>query len=125
MQEKEWLLRQNLLHPIVGLEILQQGGNAIDAAVAIGFTLAVTYPQAGNIGGGGFMLIRFANGTSTSIDFREKSPMLSMRDMFLNDSGNVIQEASLIGHRAVGVPGSVDGLLVALEKYGTIVRNKK
>jgi gamma-glutamyltransferase 1 (EC:2.3.2.2). Threonine peptidase. MEROPS family T03 len=108
----------------VGIKILQEGGNAIDAAVGVGFALAVVYPQAGNIGGGGFMVIRLADGTATSIDFREKAPLLASRNMYLDANGNVIEDLSTTGHLAAGVPGSVAGLLYALEKYGTMSRNQ-
>ena len=101
----------------VGLRVLQSGGNAIDAAVAIGFALAVTYPYAGNIGGGGFMLARFADGRTTFIDFREKAPMAATRNMYLDSKGNV-SEDSLVGWRAAGVPGTVRGLELAHRKYG-------
>ncbi|CUU05166.1 gamma-glutamyltransferase 1 . Threonine peptidase. MEROPS family T03 [Candidatus Thermokryptus mobilis] len=108
----------------VGVEILKKGGNAVDAAVAVGFALAVTYPQAGNIGGGGFMVIRMANGETITIDFREKAPMKASEDMFLDENGNFVPERSQIGHLSVGVPGSVAGLLLALEKYGTMSRKE-
>jgi gamma-glutamyltranspeptidase / glutathione hydrolase len=101
----------------VGLRVLRAGGNAIDAAVAIGFALAVTYPFAGNIGGGGFMLARFADGRSTFIDFREKAPLAAARNMYLDSKGSVT-EASLVGWRAAGVPGTVRGLETAHRKYG-------
>jgi len=104
----------------VGLEILKKGGNAVDAAVAVGFALAVTYPSAGNIGGGGFMVIRLADGTETTIDYREKAPLASHRDMYLDDDGNYIPELSNSGVTSSGVPGSVAGLLYALENYGTL-----
>lgn len=107
----------------VGIDILKRGGNAIDAAVAMGFTLAVTYPQAGNIGGGGFMLIRTKD-TITSIDFREKAPSAASRDMFLDEKGNFVPEKSEFGYQSIGVPGSVAGLLYALEKYGTLSRDE-
>jgi len=106
----------------VGVDILKNGGNAIDAAVAIGFTLAVTYPQAGNIGGGGFMVIRTKD-TITSIDYREKAPSSSSRNMYLDASGKFIPEKSQLGHLSCGVPGSVSGLLYALDKYGTMSRD--
>ena len=108
----------------VGIEILKKGGNAVDAAVAVGFALAVTYPQAGNIGGGGFMVIRMANGETVTIDYREKAPLKAHEDMFLDENGNFIPEKSQIGHLSVGVPGSVAGLLLALEKYGTMSRKE-
>jgi gamma-glutamyltranspeptidase/glutathione hydrolase len=92
----------------VGLRVLQSGGNAIDAAVAIGFALAVTYPFAGNIGGGGFLLARFADGRTTFIDFREKAPLAATRNMYLDSKGNVTED-SLVGWRAAGVPGTVRG----------------
>jgi gamma-glutamyltranspeptidase/glutathione hydrolase len=101
----------------VGLRVLQSGGNAIDAAVAIGFALAVTYPYAGNIGGGGFLLARFADGRSTFIDFREKAPLAATRNLYLDSKGNV-SEDTLIGWRAAGVPGTVRGLELAHQKYG-------
>ena len=106
----------------VGVEVLKSGGNAIDAAVAVGYALAVVYPAAGNLGGGGFMLLRLADGRKTFIDFREKAPLAATRDMYLDKSGAVIPKASLIGHLAVGVPGSVAGLEYARAKYGTLPR---
>ena len=102
----------------VGLTVLKSGGNAVDAAVAVGFALAVTHPFAGNLGGGGFMLVRFADGRSTFIDFRERAPEKSTRDMYLDAQGNPTQE-SVDGWRAVGVPGSVRGFELARSKYGT------
>ncbi len=107
-----------------GVEILRRGGNAIDAAVCMGFALAVVYPQAGNIGGGGFMLIHTKSGKNTSIDFREKAPLSARRDMYLDSKGNVISGLSTTGNLAAGVPGSVAGLLYALEKYGTMQRGE-
>ena len=104
----------------VGVEILKKGGNAIDAAVATGFALAVTYPSAGNIGGGGFMVIHLANGKNTTIDFREKAPLSAFRDMYLNEEGEFDPELSQHGTTSAGVPGSVAGLIYALEKYGTL-----
>ncbi|MBI4229057.1 MAG: gamma-glutamyltransferase [Deltaproteobacteria bacterium] len=104
-----------------GLRVLREGGNAIDAAVTVGFTLAVTFPRAGNLGGGGFMLIYKADSKRVvAIDYREKAPKASSRDMFLDESGNVDSEKSLHSLLAVGVPGTVAGLAIALEKYGTI-----
>lgn len=102
-----------------GVSILKRGGNAVDAAVATHFALAVTFPAAGNIGGGGFMVLRLANGEVKTLDFREKAPQKAFRDMYIDAKGNVTDQ-SLLGHLAVGVPGSVDGMLEALEKYGTM-----
>lgn len=107
-----------------GVEILKQGGNAVDAAVAVGFALAVTYPAAGNIGGGGFMNIRFADGRCYTIDYREKAPGTAFRDMYLDSAGNFIDSLSTFGHRAAGVPGSVAGMLLGLEQYGTMSRKQ-
>ncbi|MBD3223957.1 MAG: gamma-glutamyltransferase [Caldithrix sp.] len=103
-----------------GLKVLQEGGNAIDAAVTVGFTLAVTYPSAGNIGGGGFMVIRTANNSFHAIDYREKAPITSAKDMFLDGAGNVIKNASVNGYLAVGVPGTVMGLWQAHKKFGSL-----
>ncbi len=106
----------------VGLDILKKGGNAVDAAVAIGFALAVTYPAAGNIGGGGFMNIRFADGRCFAIDYREKAPSAATRDMYLDQQGNFLPEKSTFGHLAAGVPGAVAGMLTGLERFGTMNR---
>jgi gamma-glutamyltranspeptidase/glutathione hydrolase len=103
----------------VGIDVLQRGGNAVDAAVAVGYALAVVYPAAGNLGGGGFMTIQFADGRKTFIDFREKAPLAATPDMYLDASGNVVRGASTEGHLAVGVPGTVAGLEYAREQYGT------
>src|SRR5690606_6351414 len=99
--------------------ILKAGGNAVDAAIAAGFTLAVTYPEAGNIGGGGFMLVHM-KGESTFLDYRETAPLAADRDMYLDENGDVIPGASLIGHKAVGVPGTVAGFWAAHQRYGTL-----
>ncbi|UKJ07203.1 gamma-glutamyltransferase [Solitalea lacus] len=104
----------------VGVEILKKGGNAVDAAVAVQFALAVVYPIAGNIGGGGFMVYRSAKGEINSLDFRETAPAAASRDMYLDAQGNVIPNLSLQGHLAVGVPGSVDGMVQAHQKYGKL-----
>ncbi|MCH9008225.1 gamma-glutamyltransferase [candidate division KSB1 bacterium] len=104
----------------VGVQILKQGGNAVDAAVATGFALAVVQPAAGNIGGGGFMLIRLADGTTAGIDYREKAPAAAHETMYLDEEGNLIDDLNHHSYLAVGVPGTVAGLTLALEKYGTM-----
>ena len=103
----------------VGVEVLERGGNAVDAAVAVGYALAVVYPAAGNLGGGGFMTIQLADGRKTFLDFREKAPLAATPNMYLDSSGEVVKGASTKGHLAVGVPGTVAGLEYAREKYGT------
>jgi gamma-glutamyltranspeptidase / glutathione hydrolase len=104
----------------VGAEIMKRGGNAIDAAVAVGFALAVVDPEAGNIGGGGFMLVRLANGPTQFIDYREVAPAQSSRDMYSKSDGTPDLQASIIGYRSVGIPGTVAGLTLALKTYGTM-----
>ncbi len=107
----------------VGVEILRFGGNAVDAAVAVGFALAVTYPTAGNLGGGGFMIVHLAErGENWAIDYREKAPAAAHRDLYLDDDGTVVEGLSTEGHLSVAVPGTVAGLLLALETYGTLER---
>ena len=106
----------------VGVGILKRGGNAIDAAVAVGYALAVVYPAAGNLGGGGFMTVQFADGRNTFLDFREKAPRAARRDMFLGNDGQVVKGLTTAGWLAVGVPGTVAGLEYAREKYGTMPR---
>ena len=106
----------------VGLKILQQGGNAIDAAVAVGFALAVTYPSAGNLGGGGFMVMRFADGKVRTLDYREAAPSKATRDMFLDKNGNYLEQKSTRGHLACGVPGSVAGMMYAQRRHGRLTR---
>jgi gamma-glutamyltranspeptidase/glutathione hydrolase len=101
-----------------GLNILKKGGNAVDAAVAVQFALAVTLPEAGNIGGGGFMVYRSAKGDANTLDFREKAPGMASQNMYLDSAGNVIPGMSLSTHQASGVPGSVDGMVEAHHKYG-------
>jgi gamma-glutamyltranspeptidase/glutathione hydrolase len=103
-----------------GIEILRAGGNAVDAAVAVGFALAVTHPQAGNIGGGGFMLVRLAGGEAVVVDYREEAPASATRDMFLDAQGKLIPEASTLGSLAVCVPGTVAGLALAHRTYGKL-----
>ncbi|EEI9682418.1 gamma-glutamyltransferase [Salmonella enterica] len=107
----------------VGVDILKQGGNAVDAAVAVGYALAVTHPQAGNLGGGGFMLLRTKDGATTAIDFREMAPAGATRDMFLDEQGNPGSKKSLTSPLASGTPGTVAGLSLALEKYGSLPLN--
>jgi gamma-glutamyltranspeptidase / glutathione hydrolase len=106
----------------VGVDVLKDGGNAVDAAVAVGYALAVVYPAAGNLGGGGFMTIQLADGRKTFLDFREKAPLAATANMYLDKDGNVIKGASTTGHLAVGVPGTVSGMEMALAKYGTMKR---
>jgi gamma-glutamyltranspeptidase/glutathione hydrolase len=105
-----------------GVEVMRQGGNAIDAAVATAFALAVTYPSAGNLGGGGFMVIRLADGSVVANDFREVAPAAATRDMYLDAQGNVVAGLSTDSHLAVGVPGTVDGLLAAQARHGRLDR---
>ncbi len=104
----------------VGVEVMKKGGNAVDAAVAVGFALAVTWPSAGNLGGGGFMLVRTADGNATALDFRERAPLAATRDMYLDKEGNVIPKLSTHGYKAVAVPGTVAGLALAHRKYGKL-----
>jgi len=106
----------------VGVDVLKDGGNAVDAAVAVGYALAVVYPAAGNLGGGGFMTIQLADGRKTFLDFREKAPLAATANMYLDKEGNVVKGASTLGYLAVGVPGTVSGLELALSKYGTMKR---
>src|SRR5215210_7327447 len=105
----------------VGVDIMKRGGNAVDAAIAVAFALAVTHPAAGNLGGGGFMMIRLRNGKTTAIDYREMAPAAAHRNVYLNKNGNLIEGegGSLVGYRAAGVPGTVRGMELALKKYGS------
>jgi len=103
-----------------GVQILRDGGNAVDAAVAVGFALAVTHPVAGNIGGGGFMLIRLASGEAVVVDYREAAPAAASRNMYVNSNGELIPHASTVGALSAGVPGTVAGLALAEEKYGKL-----
>jgi gamma-glutamyltranspeptidase/glutathione hydrolase len=103
-----------------GVEMMQAGGNAVDAAVATGFALAVVHPPAGNLGGGGFMLVRMADGKTRFLDYREKAPAAATRNMYLDAQGNVIEGASEIGYKAIAVPGSVAGMVYAEQKYGKL-----
>jgi gamma-glutamyltranspeptidase/glutathione hydrolase len=118
--EKGMVVSAQHLATAVGVDILKHGGSAIDAAVAVGYALAVVYPAAGNLGGGGFMTIVFADGRKTFLDFREKAPRAARRDMYLDKDGNVIKGLSTTGWLAVGVPGTVSGLEYARKKYGTM-----
>ena len=106
----------------VGVAVLKQGGNAVDAAVAVGYALAVVYPAAGNLGGGGFMTVQLADGRKTFLDFREKAPLAATANMYLDRDGRVIEGLSTHGHLAVAVPGTVSGLELARAKYGTMKR---
>ncbi|WP_079587849.1 MULTISPECIES: gamma-glutamyltransferase [Bradyrhizobium] len=118
--EKGMVVTAQHLATEVGVDILKHGGSAIDAAVAVGYALAVVYPAAGNLGGGGFMTIRFADGRKTFLDFREKAPRAASRDMYLDKDGTIIKGLSTTGWLAVGVPGTVSGLEYARKKYGTM-----
>ena len=104
----------------VGVDIMKRGGNAVDAAIAVQFALSVVFPAAGNIGGGGFMVIRMKDGTTNTLDYREKAPALATTDMYLDAKGDVVNNLSLAGHLASGVPGSVDGMVEAHKKYGSL-----
>src|ERR1700674_2404877 len=108
----------------VGVEILKQGGNAVDAAVAVGYALAVVLPCCGNIGGGGFATLHLANGKDAFINFREKAPLAATETMYLDAAGNVVPDQSLRGYKAVGVPGTVLGLDTMLREYGTMPRER-
>ncbi len=108
----------------VGIDVLKGGGNAVDAAVAVGYALAVVYPTAGNLGGGGFMTIRLKDGTTTFLDFRERAPLASTKTMYLDKDGKPVPGASTDGYLAVGTPGSVAGMETAREKYGTRKREE-
>jgi gamma-glutamyltranspeptidase / glutathione hydrolase len=105
----------------IGVDVMKRGGNAVDAAVAVAFALAVVYPAAGNLGGGGYMMIRRSDGTATAIDYRETAPAAASRDMYVGPDGELIkgEGSSLLGYRAAGVPGTVAGMAFALKKYGS------
>ena len=118
--EKGMVVSVHELASRAGVEVMKAGGNAIDAAVATGFALAVVHPQAGNIGGGGFMLIRLADGATHFLDYREKAPAAASRDMYLNAQGEIIKDSSLVGYRAIAVPGSVAGLVEAQRHWGRL-----
>ena len=117
--EKGMVVSAHRLASDVGIEMLRNGGNAVDAAVAVGYALAVVYPSAGNIGGGGFMTLRLADGRTSFLDFRERAPQAASKDMYLDGEGNVVPGRSTAGYLAVGVPGSVMGFETALTRFGT------
>src|SRR2546422_11189897 len=104
----------------IGADVMKRGGNAVDAAVAVALTVAVTWPEAGNLGGGGFMLVRKPDGTTEAIDYREIAPLSASRNMYLDAEGNVIKDASLVGYKAIAVPGTVAGLAFAHKRYGRV-----
>lgn len=118
--EKAMVVTAHPMATIVGLDILRKGGNAFDAAIAVQFTLAVVYPVAGNIGGGGFMISRTKSGQTDALDFREKAPAVAHQDMYLDSLGNIIDGLSINGHLASGVPGTVDGMFKIFEKYSAL-----
>lgn len=108
----------------IGVEIMRQGGNAFDAMIATDLSLVVTYPFAGNIGGGGFMVFRLNDGTIGSLDYREKAPLAATHDMYLDEKGNVIKDKSTLGAMAIGIPGTIAGLFAVHEKFGSMPFNK-
>src|SRR5262249_2954233 len=118
--QKAMVVSVHSLATDAGVDILKQGGNAVDAAVATGFALAVVHPQAGNIGGGGFMLVRMADGKTHFLDYREKAPAAAREDMYWDKSGNVVPDLSIYGYKAVAVPGSVAGMVKAEKLWGKL-----
>ena len=122
--KKGMVTSRSALASEIGINVMRKGGNAVDAAVATAFALAVTYPSAGNIGGGGFVVVRLASGEVVTLDHRERAPLSASRDMYLDSEGDVVKGLSTRSHKAVGVPGSVDGLLILLETHGTLNRRK-
>ncbi|MDX5480117.1 MAG: gamma-glutamyltransferase [Hymenobacteraceae bacterium] len=120
MGEQAMVVSAHPLASAVGADILRRGGNAFDAAVAVEFALAVVYPDAGNIGGGGFMVLRQHDGSIDALDYRETAPATAHRDMYLDQEGNVIEGLSVSGHLAAGVPGTVDGMVQLHQKYGSM-----
>jgi len=119
MAENGMVVTAQHLATRVGVDVLKKGGNAVDAAVAVGYALAVVYPSAGNLGGGGFMTLQMADGRKAFLDFREKAPLAATPTMYLDAQGNVVKGASTLGHKAVAVPGTVHGLELARQKYGS------
>lgn len=119
--KKAMVASQHELASKIGVEVLRKGGNAVDAAIAVGIALAVVYPEAGNLGGGGFMLMRFKDGTTKAIDYREMAPKAATRDLFVDKDGNLIrgEGGSTVGYRASGVPGTLAGFDLAFKKYGS------
>ncbi|MEO6421635.1 MAG: gamma-glutamyltransferase, partial [Candidatus Nitrotoga sp.] len=111
---------RSALASAAGLEIMKAGGNAVDGAVATAFALAVTYPSAGNLGGGGFAVVRLADGKVVTLDHRETAPASASRDMYLDSEGKIIKALSTASHKSTGTPGSVDGLITLLETYGSL-----
>jgi gamma-glutamyltranspeptidase/glutathione hydrolase len=122
--ERGMVVTAHRLASEVGVDVLKRGGNAVDAAVAVGYALAVVYPTAGNIGGGGFMTVHLADGKSTFLDFRERAPLASTKTMYLDDKGEVVSGLSTDGYLAVGVPGPVMGFETARERYGSMERQE-
>lgn len=118
--EKGMVASRSMIASEVGADIMRAGGNAVDAAVATGFALAVTYPSAGNLGGGGFLVLRLADGSVKTLDFRETAPSAAHRDMYLDQNGDPVRDQSTKTRKASGVPGSVDGLIEVLEKHGSM-----
>lgn len=118
--EKGMVVSAHPLASTVGANILKRGGNAVDAAIAVEFALSVVYPDAGNIGGGGFMVLRMRDGSTDALDYREAAPAAATRDMYLNKEGEVIEGLSVKGHLAAGVPGTVDGMVRLHQKYGSM-----
>ena len=108
----------------IGIDILRKGGNAFDAMFATEMALAVVYPYAGNLGGGGFMVYRLADGQTGALDYREKAPLAAHKTMYLDDDGKVIENRSTVGVHSVGVPGTVAGIFAAHEKFGTLPVNE-
>ncbi|MEN9612859.1 MAG: hypothetical protein RLZZ628_3673 [Bacteroidota bacterium] len=125
ISEKAMVVSAHPLATQVGLEILRKGGNAIDAAIAVQLALAVTYPRAGNLGGGGFLVYRSAKGETATLDFREKAPAAAQRDMYLDEKGNVLPDKSQKGHLAAGIPGTIAGCVQMYEKYSKLKNFKQ